>query len=226
MLFRSDDGVAGADITITDSMGPLTWTPIVGSAAGDSVGWGYAARAFISSATTGAGSMTVTVDCGAFSAYAYAVIVDALGGEDASPLGATATGSDADADGSLSITLNGTPASTSQLFAALIRAESSDGGVVTPGTGWTEEAEAREIGWFAFQAQRRTGTTSTTVTWDDIAANAGQAGALALALVTPAEAQKRSPDEVVGRLYSLCDQNYKPACIKLGLVTTAFFVVP
>ena len=43
-------------------------------------------------------------------------------------------------------------------------------------------------------------------------------GALVLALAAPAAAQPRSIPEVLERLHALCDQNYKPACIKLGLV--------
>jgi hypothetical protein len=40
--------------------------------------------------------------------------------------------------------------------------------------------------------------------------------ALALALAMPATAQQQSVAQVLGRLHALCDQNYKPACIKLG----------
>jgi hypothetical protein len=42
--------------------------------------------------------------------------------------------------------------------------------------------------------------------------------ALAAAAATPAAAQQRSLPQIMERLHSLCDQNYKPACIKLGLV--------
>ena len=42
--------------------------------------------------------------------------------------------------------------------------------------------------------------------------------ALAIALATPAVAQKRSVPEALARLHALCDQDYKPACIKLGVV--------
>jgi hypothetical protein len=44
------------------------------------------------------------------------------------------------------------------------------------------------------------------------------AGALAVALAVPAAAQPRSASNILERLHALCDQNYKPACIKLGLV--------
>jgi hypothetical protein len=42
---------------------------------------------------------------------------------------------------------------------------------------------------------------------------------LVLALNVPAVAQQRRPaPEVLERLHGLCEQDYKPACIKLGLV--------
>jgi hypothetical protein len=43
------------------------------------------------------------------------------------------------------------------------------------------------------------------------------ASALFLALFMPAAAQQQSPPEILARLHRLCDENYKPACIKLGL---------
>ena len=42
--------------------------------------------------------------------------------------------------------------------------------------------------------------------------------ALALALAMPATAQQRSAPQILERLHALCDQDYKPACIKLGFV--------
>src|SRR5271165_440292 len=42
--------------------------------------------------------------------------------------------------------------------------------------------------------------------------------ALALALAMPATAQQRPVPQILERLHALCDQDYKPACIKLGFV--------
>src|SRR5437588_4797592 len=42
--------------------------------------------------------------------------------------------------------------------------------------------------------------------------------ALALALAMPATAQQWSALQILERLHALCDQDYKPACIKLGFV--------
>ena len=40
---------------------------------------------------------------------------------------------------------------------------------------------------------------------------------LALALAMPAAAQPKSVANILERLHTLCDQNYKPACIRLGM---------
>jgi hypothetical protein len=44
------------------------------------------------------------------------------------------------------------------------------------------------------------------------------ATALMFALTTHAAAQKRTVQEVLTQLHGLCERDYKPACIKLGLV--------
>jgi hypothetical protein len=45
------------------------------------------------------------------------------------------------------------------------------------------------------------------------------AGALLLAFTAPAASQKKiTVEQALAQLYGLCDRDYKPACIKLGLV--------
>jgi hypothetical protein len=41
--------------------------------------------------------------------------------------------------------------------------------------------------------------------------------ALMLTFTSRVAAQKRSGEEVLARLHGLCERDYKPACIKLGL---------
>jgi hypothetical protein len=55
------------------------------------------------------------------------------------------------------------------LAAVYIDTDANPGGI-TVGTGWTEDTEQLGTGgnWGKFQAQRRTGSTSTSVTWDDV----------------------------------------------------------
>ena len=43
-------------------------------------------------------------------------------------------------------------------------------------------------------------------------------GALMLALTMPAAAQKRTVQEVLTQPHGLCERDYKPACIRFGLV--------
>lgn len=42
--------------------------------------------------------------------------------------------------------------------------------------------------------------------------------ALMLAFASPAMAQKRTVEEVLTQLHGLCERDYKPACIRMGLV--------
>ena len=171
-----DSAVAATDMTITDSMGPLTWTAIVGTATADSIGWGYATRAWISSATTTGASMTVSLDCGTFGAENYRISVESLTGENASPVGATAVGNDPDGAGAATITLSGTPAATSIIFAmAQAARDIGAGGSITQGAGWTEESDVPRADWWCFQTQYITGSTSTSVAWADLAAGASVA---------------------------------------------------
>ena len=41
---------------------------------------------------------------------------------------------------------------------------------------------------------------------------------LTLALTTPVAAQKVTVEQALTQLYGLCERDYKPACIKFGLV--------
>jgi hypothetical protein len=42
--------------------------------------------------------------------------------------------------------------------------------------------------------------------------------ALMLVLTTPAAAQKVTVEQALTQLYGLCERDYKPACIRFGLV--------
>jgi hypothetical protein len=163
---NSNDALEGTDLTITDSMGPLTWTSITNSTT--SPAWGHGVRAWISSATTSSTSMTVSVDAGTFAIRNYHVVVYELTGEHASPLGATIAGSDADGTGALALTLSAAPASSSTVFAMLLVAHDSTVGSVDHGTGMTEVLDVPKNGWCNFQLQTRTGSTSDQVPWAEL----------------------------------------------------------
>jgi len=193
-ISNSNDTLAGTDLTITDSMGPLTWTPLKQSASGDSPGWSYAGSIWISSATSSGASMTLGLDAGAFNVHDYRVEVESLSGEHASPLGGTAIGTDADGEGAASITLDATPAAGSIVFAMAIVSQDSTAGSIDVGADFTEEAEVLVSGWGSFQTQRRTGSTSTTVAWADLN-NGGSTptGALMMAVEIKAAASATVP---------------------------------
>lgn len=177
----NNDALQGSDITITDSAG-LTWTTRETTTTHPN--YGYGIRAFTAPVTTGA-SMTLTLDAGAFDVHMWRVeVYEYTGHNAASPVGATAVGSDADGDDALTITLSASPASSSEVIAAVLVALGGTGVSVTVGTGWTEIFDSAEAGWQNFQSQSRTGSTSTSVTWDDLdtGAPADTLGAAALAV--------------------------------------------
>ena len=155
-----------ADMTIADSE-TLTWTSrvVIGSATAD----GGGLRIWTAPVTTGA-SMTITVDCGARDVWKYHVHRYAYEGYNtSSPTGATASAAvDSPADDE-TITLSASPASTSEVVAAMGEVFGGDTHSVTVGTGWTEIYEDTVAGDFSLsQSQIRTGSTSTTVVWDDV----------------------------------------------------------
>lgn len=77
----------------------------------------------------------------------------------------TSTGTGAD-----SLTLDSAPASSSEVIGFLYSVMNAGSGSVTFGTGWTEIHDATTADWDNIQSQTRTGSTSTTVGWDDIVA--------------------------------------------------------
>lgn len=159
---------ASANYVLTNSAG-LTFTARVnrdGTGATDTYGQGI----WTAPITTGV-SMTVTIDTVADAAmYGYAIEPFAFVGYDTTtPTGATATGTDADGDGAASITLSGSPATSSVVLGST--ASEVDTGFVapTPGSGFTEIHDG--IGWtdwFTGQSEFRTSSSSTTVDWTDL----------------------------------------------------------
>ncbi len=187
-----------ASQTISDSVG-LTWTSqlAIGNAAG-----GVGLRMWTAPVTTGA-SMTITADCGASDIQQYTVHRYAYTGYNiGSPTGATASNGDAGADGALTITLSASPATDSEVIGVLSQemAGSGAGYAVTVGTGWTEIYEATvDTDFVHAQSQVRTGSTSTSVTWDDIAAggiNASHTVAAALEIKAAAVGGGAAPSSL------------------------------
>lgn len=183
------DGVVGSfdgsNITLANSAS-LTMTAIGNTSAAPS--WYYGARAWRMSVGTGA-SMTISLDAGTTSIISYAVTVyDITGHDTTTPIAGFIAGSDADGNGSHSITLAATPASGDIAIGGVAVQLSGGDNTVTVGTGWTEDYDTTENSWYGFQTQRRTGSTSTTVTWDDLSATGTPVDAVSLAFIVKAAA--------------------------------------
>lgn len=129
----------------------------------------YGGAAYKIPITTG-GSMTLTVDCGALSIWAYVIhVLEFTDYNTSSPIGATGSGTDSDGHGSASITLSANPASTSYVIAsASVPTSSTSASPITPGSGWTElyESGPANPDYAILQTQGRTSSTSTDVSWD------------------------------------------------------------
>lgn len=200
-------GTSGADIsssqTISDSVG-LTWTSraLVGVAASDGLG----IRVWTAPVTTGA-SMTITADCGAENVFKYGVHRIAYTGYDTgSPTGATATAGVSGATDDETITLSASPATTSEVVAAMGIIMGGGTQLVTPGTGWTEIYEGTSDADFSnTQSQVRTGSTSTSVVWDDIDAGTGTAthGGFLAVEIKAAAAAAGDTEDLMGQMVSV-----------------------
>jgi hypothetical protein len=178
----ADDGQRGTDLTITDSAG-LTWTSR--AATTGSPAWSYGIRVWTAPVTTGV-SMTVTVDCGAFTVYAYRIeAYDFTDYDTATPIGGTIVGTDPDGDGALALTLSAAPASSSIVMAHLATILNDADGTATEGSGWTELFDVSGGSFMVRETETRTGSTSDQVDWVDVLATGtafGTGGATACAV--------------------------------------------
>jgi len=119
--------------------------------------------------------MQLTFDCGTYNIHKYRVVVVAYEGyETDTPVGAMASGWPGVTDGAETLALSASPASDSEVVAAIATTSVAASNSVVVGTGWTEQYQvtgAAEYG--GLQAQTRTGSTSTSVGWDDVSTDAG-----------------------------------------------------
>jgi hypothetical protein len=192
LIADNDAAVRPTSLTITDDLGAhLTYTVRVTT--GNPAQWGYGARIWTAPVTTGA-SMQIQIGSGAAQANAIYIRRFAYTGYDTvTPTGATATGTDANGTGAASITLSGTPASTSEVIGVLSGVVVSGSATVTEGSGWTEVDESLDTGWGYFEVQTRTGSTSTTVAWAEVGNAANPLEAMLAALEIRAAAGSTPP---------------------------------
>ena len=152
--------------TVVDSAG-LTWTrqlEVSASAANEA-----ALQVWTAPVTTGV-SMTITVDEGADSVYAYFVdVVDYTGYDTSSPIGASVTNT-ALSEPTGPMTLSAAPASTSEVIAARVHNAAAIGfTAATPGSGWTELYDQFPYtGGAGMESQVRGGSTSTSIAWTNV----------------------------------------------------------
>jgi hypothetical protein len=168
MLESAGSSDPTGDMTVAG--GGLTFTPRV--SIGGAASWSMGVKIWTAPVTTGA-SMTLTVDAGARIAFHYSVVVVAYTGYDTgTPVAATGTFLDESTpDGAQAITLSGAPATTSEVLAMVGMDKETVG--VTPNAAWTELYDVQAGGSGGAQAQVRTGSTSTSVDWDDVHTGTG-----------------------------------------------------
>lgn len=184
---ETNGGLRGSDLTLTPSTGSATLRVTSGATDGE---WSYGIKYFTIPITTGA-AMTVQVDAGTHAVHEYVVEVYQITGHNSSsPIGGSATGNDADGDGSATITLDATPASDSWVFSsAEVSLVSAGVTSVTHGADQTEIYDSQTAEWGVSQTQRRTGSTSTSVSWVDLGVEGSiESGAVMVALEIKADA--------------------------------------
>lgn len=179
---ESADTIEGTSFTISDSI-TSTFTSQVATTT--SPGWGYGVRCWTSLAGASPAARTVSIDCGATNVHAYRLFIDDFTGFDTgTPVAGSIVGSDADGNGTASLTLAATPAVDDFIYGAAAVGISSGTPSVTPGSGFTELLDALSTGWANWHLQSVTGVTSTNVPWADLNAGVGtNLGAALAALI-------------------------------------------
>ncbi len=164
----SSDGGAFGAATIADSQG-LTWnSPVIDF--NDTSTWQTRVRVWYTVITTGV-SMTVTIS----GTNTGALIIDGYywTGQDATtPVGNSASGHSATADGALTVNLPSAARSTSDVVGGLVTI--CDGGGVLaadPGSGWTELFDNFIDDNLWGETEVKTGLTITAVPWADVLAS-------------------------------------------------------
>lgn len=179
---ESADSIEGTSLTALDSIAS-SLTPQVATTT--SPGWGYGIRCWTALAGASPAARTMSLDCGATNVHAYFWFIDDITGFDSvTPVAGSIVGSDADGDGTASLTLAATPTVDDFIYGAAAVGISSGTPSVTPGSGFTELLDALSAGWANWHLQSVTGVTSTNVPWADLNAGAGtNLGAALAALI-------------------------------------------
>lgn len=166
----NENGSIGTNLTI--SGGGLTFTKRV--IVDDQTYWGSGIAIFTAPVGGSPSSMTLTLDCGSANIHVYtAHVVDYTGYDTGTPTGATASSTSGPTNGAASVTLSAAPALDSEVIASLHGESVNATNSATAGSGWTEVYSGATTNYDIFQSQTRTGSTSTTVAWDDVSTDSG-----------------------------------------------------
>lgn len=158
-----------SEMSISDSLGTLTWTKRVHGDTGGGGTYSPICAIWTAPVTTGA-SMTVSISNGGTGKSLHGgviFVIDYTGYDTGTPTGATAANTMAD-DGAVSLTLSGTPASTSEVLGLLGHGVGGVGSITaSPGSGWTEIYDLTYTDNTGGELQALVGLGSTTVPWAD-----------------------------------------------------------
>lgn len=165
-------------MSISDSLGTLTWTARVGPTTPTASGDYYGRIACWTAPVTTGASMTVTVASSETTsgddAHTNIVVLCYEGYNTGSPVGGIISDNTTD-DDARTITLSAAPATGDETVAFRMRGGGLAAGGATPGSGWTEVADLNSAGagYNDLQVMVRTGSTSDQVTWDDLNTGGG-----------------------------------------------------
>ena len=169
----NEEDASPVTTTVSDTA-TLTWTLRASATVSGTASPVWSSKAYIYTAPVGGSpsSMTVTASNADTMNGVFLHVLEYTGHDAASPVGATATGSRQETAGSFSITLDASPAESSEVVALGIIDNYVDSDVFTPGTGWTQLSE-ETVGESLGQTQVRGLSTSTDVAWTVFDAQTG-----------------------------------------------------
>jgi hypothetical protein len=176
-----DSGNTGfMEAKVNPSGGSLTFTlqQVIEGAA-----WGWGTK-YLTAPVAAGGSTVFTIDPVDKSLAKVRVKCWCIEGYDTGdPVGAIAEVLAGGNDGAQSTTLDAAPAADSMVFATRYGLMNNGQATATAGAGWTEIDDVSMTDYDTLHIQTRTGSTSTTVAWDDVNTGAGTVFETALAAI-------------------------------------------
>lgn len=176
VLGKFINGGSGTDapgnvIALTDTGASLTWTR---QDFADNGNTDFSAASIVWTATSNGTPFTLTATKTGIGVGSWCLnVYDFSGAHATTFVGALASEQLGGNDGAQSMTLSGTPASTSMVIASMCAVLNSGDVNAIEGAGWTEEYDTPHTDWAMRHVQSRTGSTSTTVAWADVSVGGG-----------------------------------------------------